>query len=322
MRIQRMKSKMPHFLSPVTRLTRQRGKRDTNDLFSILSEISALLERQEKAHSAELLKLLKDIRWEMQQIRKSDAITRSILAKPVLNELEEFSVERQMNFRDTLHAISEPHVSFARFGDGELKLMLREGYNLRFQKNSDSLRRDLHATLRSAGETPKLLIGFPHPYTDLHWTEVWIDLWEELNLLIPSAANFGNSHVSRPIVFQRLGWEAVDLWRSVWNRQKACVITGAGSRFKRRPELFDNVSAWREIDSLPINAHADLDRIMTEVNRDSDSSIFLIALGPAGTILAKHISETGRKAIDLGHLSDSFENVFENGLWPEAKDVV
>nr|WP_282103400.1 GT-D fold domain-containing glycosyltransferase [Halomonas getboli] len=229
--------------------------------------------------------------------------------------------ERQLGFRETLETIVREKRSFARFGDGELKLMLRADYNLKFQTNSANLRRELEEALVGSGDVSGLLTGFPHAYTDLHWTGVWLDLWTELEALIPEGGTFGNSHVSRPIFFQQMGQEGVDLWRQVWEKEDVCLIAGRESRFNRIPALFDNVSTWRRIDSSPTNAYDDIERLLDEVRRDTSSSLFLVALGPAGTVLSHRIAQDNRRAVDIGHISDSYSNVFEGGCWPEKKSV-
>lgn len=269
-----------------------------------------------------MVQLLRDIRWELRQQRKSMNSVTAALAKSTLDEVRTFTSRQQYDFRTTLKAISEERLSFARFGDGELKLILRADYNLRFQNNSDEIRRELRDTLSAHRVEDGLLVDFPHAYADAHWTEVWLDLWREIQDLLPKGASFGNSHVSRPIFFQQVGWKGVELWRKFWEGRRVCVISGRGSRFERKPELFDNVAAWEAIYSLPSNAFTDIPEVLKQVDLDKTLDLFLIALGPAGTILAREIVLKNRQAIDIGHLSDSFENVFEGGSWPESKSVI
>lgn len=277
------------------------------------SDIRWELQQQRKYHS--------DVRWELQQQRRYLEIVSSALAQPTLNRMNAFMAEKQLSFRETLEKIADEKLSFARFGDGEFKLMLRSGYSLKFQENSQALRSALKNTLIANDDASRLLIGLPHPYTDLHWTAVWLDLWAQLEEMIPSDGTYGNSHVSRPIFFQKMGDEGVDLWRNVWAGEHVCVITGNGSRFSKLPRLFDNVETWDEIHSSPTHAFSRLDAVMRAVEDNSRATLFLVALGPAGTILAHQIAKIGRRAIDVGHISDSYENVFEGGAWPEAKGV-
>jgi hypothetical protein len=98
------------------------------------------------------------------------------------------------------------------------------------------------------------------------------------------------------------------------------VITGKGSRFELIPALFDNVASADFTYSTASNAFEDLARLNGELASTTDE-LYLIALGPAGTVLAAQLAEAGKWAIDLGHISDSYENVFKGAVRPELKPV-
>ena len=55
---------------------------------------------------------------------------------------------------------------------------------------------------------------------------------------------------------------------------------------------------------------------------EDPDKLYLLSLGPAGTLVAAWLSKLGRWAIDVGHISESWANVFAGGQWPEALDVV
>lgn len=74
------------------------------------------------------------------------------------------------------------------------------------------------------------------------------------------------------------------------------------------------------ISSLPVDAYADLDRL-TDLAADHPAELFLISLGPAGTLLADRLARAGRRAIDIGHLSTSLLTA-KGGPWPEQARLV
>jgi hypothetical protein len=113
----------------------------------------------------------------------------------------------------------------------------------------------------------------------------------------------------------------VELWRDVWAGAEVCVVTGEGSRFELVPELFDNIKSSRYVYSTPVNAYADLPRLMEALESEDPDQLYLISLGPAGTLVAAWLARMGRWAIDIGHISDSWANVFNSGAWPESLDV-
>jgi hypothetical protein len=268
--------------------------------------------------SAELHKILKDIRWELQEQRKYLEMFRHVVANDVLDEVRTFTTMHQLGFEQTLERITTGRVSFARFGDGEFRTMLRPEFNLRFQPWSAGLASDLREVLEFKEYDPeRLLLGFPYGYRNLHWSSVWLDIWAELRPLLPEMT-YGNSHVSRPVYFEQLGLRGIELWRRVWADRPVCVVTGESSRFSLTPELFDNVRSVRHVYSTPVDAYADLPRLMTVLEDEDPEQLFLLSLGPAGTLGAAWLSRTNRWAIDIGHISDSWANVFANGKWPES----
>ena len=273
---------------------------------------------------AELRQFLTDMRWELRQQRKILDTLRLVETAPVLDEVQSFAAERQLGFGETVQTLVDRPLSFARFGDGEMRLLLRSEYTLKFQPNSPELQRGLRDAL-TAPPQDHLLKGFPHVYRDLHWSGVWGDVWRQVKELIPPGESFGNSHVTRPIYFQVMGQRGVDLWRAVWENQRVSIITGEGSRFELIPQLFDNLKDATTIPSQPVDAWSDVPRLVDVVDRlapGQRADLYLIALGPAGTVLTHRLAQLGVRALDVGHLSDSYLTAFEGGAWPESKGVV
>lgn len=278
-----------------------------NDNSLILEQVKSILDIQRK------------LLWEAQVTRRAGEVTRLASVAPIMDEVQAFADGRQLGFLESVRELSGSSRSFARFGDGEFKLMLRPEYKLKFQSNSPALASQLKEVLQS-GSDSQLLVGFPNVYRDVHWSGVWADTWGQLKRIMSSSGLFGNSHVSRPVFFQLCGDEGVDAWRSVWAGKRVTVITGKDSRFELVPALFSSAAEVVFMDSVPVEAFDDIPRIVDLVSK-SDHEIVLVSLGPAGTILAKRLAEIGVRSIDIGHISDSYLNVFEGGAWPESKVV-
>jgi hypothetical protein len=286
-----------------------------------LEELRAAVKSIQKTQAASA-KALTDIRGELQLIRKSTEVLRLEATCATLDDVQRFTSMRQLGFLATVEHLAATGCSFARFGDGEARLMLRPEFRITFQRNSPQLSADLRDVLSLAeANNPNLLIGFPHAYRDLHWSGVWANVWSQLKPLVEPLQQVGNSHVSRPIFFELLGEEGVSAWRSVWAGQAVTVVTGQGSRFEPIPELFDNVQDISFEHSVPVDAHADLERLLHQLD-SSRADLHLIALGPAGTVLAARLAARGQRAIDIGHISDSYQTAFEGAPWPENKPSV
>ncbi|HEX8629325.1 MAG TPA: GT-D fold domain-containing glycosyltransferase [Catenuloplanes sp.] len=277
--------------------------------------------------------VLRGIRSELQQQRQQQRqqqqqqqqyleVFRLAATREVFQEVGQFTAARQLSFERTLERITDERLSFARFGDGELRIMLHPEFVLRFQRWSPGLAGDLRSVLTLDGFDPeRLLLGFPFPYRSLYWSDVWLDIWPELKPLLGTSVEYGNTHVSRPIFFQQLGQRGVQLWRKVWEGQDACVVTGEGSRFWLAPELFDNLGSTRYVHSTPVDAYDDLPRLMEVLAAEDPNQLYLVALGPAGTLVTAWLARMGRWAIDVGHISNSWANVFAGAKRPEALEL-
>lgn len=266
-----------------------------------------------------ILKTLQDIQAELKRQRRLLEVIQSSAANSVITPLREHLAGRQLGLRSTLERLATTEDSFVRFGDGEFRLAVHPEADLPFQRNSEALGTELQAIIKNPG-TPGLMVGFPHVYTDANWSKIWLEIWNQLEPHLAGDATYGDSHVTRPIAFSALREEAVELWRKVWDGKSVLVVSGKGSRFELLPELFDNVRSVSRIDSTPTDAFEDLPRVMEEIQQ-TDADLVLIALGPAGTVLGARLAAAGRRAIDIGHLSDSYANVFAGASRPERKPV-
>lgn len=264
-------------------------------------------------------KSLKILEAEVKKNNEFRTTMRFSVAGDLMNEVEEFCASRQFDLLTTVKELVASDTSFARFGDGEFKSMLNSTYRLGFQSNSPELRRALAEVLTEPLDG--LLVGFPTVYRNAGGFTVWPDVWPRLKPLVHSVPKFGNSHVSRPLFFQQYGDEGVEAWRQVWAGKDVCVITGSDSRFEPVPALFSSAKSFQRVDSVSREAFADLDRLLNHTELP-DVDMFLISLGPAGTILTRELAKRGRRALDIGHISDSYQNVFEGAAWPESKPAV
>jgi len=77
-------------------------------------------------------------------------------------------------------------------------------YRLRFQANSPELMRDLCAVL-TTDPLPGLMIGFPQVFRDLNGSDTWAAVWSDIRPLVRDDIHYGNTHLSRPIMFEFLG---------------------------------------------------------------------------------------------------------------------
>lgn len=238
-------------------------------------------------------------------------------AAPMFNEMHEILDPIQLGLKETLKAISKEGLSFSRFGDGEMMLLMKTEFSIKFQRNSPALQKALKDALEYGAENQdKILIGYPHIFHNMHWTGIFSDVWPTMKKYATKFGRLGDSHVSRPLAFHAYGEEICDLWSSIWNGSKVVVVAGRGSRFSMEESLFGSVKETIEVFSTPENAFSDIPNIIRDVQHHSPDKV-VIALGPAGSILAVELSKLGIQALDIGHLSASYKNVIEGAGFPE-----
>lgn len=274
-------------------------------------------ELQTKQHK-EALAVLKSLKADSSKMRDVSENIRSVLMAPIQKRVFDLLQGKQLGFIESVEAIATERKSLARFGDGEFRLMYRPEFSIKFHRNSPDLMKALQSVLTEPSENT--LIGMPHAFFGTHWSTVYAEVWNYIEPLASTQDRFVNSHITRPIFFELHGVEAVNVWRSVWEGRDATIVTGEGSRFGLHPALFDNLGSVAEVFSSPTDAFYDLDRLLGEVEK-SGNDLVLLSLGPAATIAADLLSRRGIQALDIGHISTSYENVIEGGMFPEEIPV-
>lgn len=237
------------------------------------------------------------------------------LAKRWRNEFESWIGQSTLGYQETLSKIRDEGLSFARFGDGEMLLASKADFNLGFQENSSILRKELDKILLNLNDN--LLVGMSPFWRNEHWDKVFVEVWPHMRELVPQKPTvYGSAYVTRSAAFWNDKQELVDAWRSVWDGRKVVVVAGRRSRFELVPELFDNVKKVELLESEPVNAFKGIPRLVGEL-RERKDSLVLISLGAAATVLASKLAEVGVQALDVGHISNCYNNVFNGGPTPE-----
>ena len=95
--------------------------------------------------------------------------------------------------------------------------------------------------------------------------------------------------------------------KGVWNDRDIVFIEGEKSRLGVGNDLFDNARSIRRILGPAKDAFERIDDIMQEACKIEKSALFLIALGPAATVLAYDLFKAGYQAIDVGHVDVEYE---------------
>lgn len=214
--------------------------------------------------------------------------------------------------RETLRAIRDRRASIARYGDGEMEIMI--GGGIHFQEYDPELARRLRGILREP--RPSFLIGIPHFDALQIKTESRKGSWQRyrrmFSHLVRRGAEYHSAFVSRPASIVGLeSTEYFESWQAVWAEREVVVVhhaaaTAEHSLFRTASEVHFEFcpakNAFREYATV-------LERLAVHCSRPE--VLFLIAAGPTAGVLAWDLAERGAQALDIGHLTAAYDEFLE-----------
>lgn len=229
---------------------------------------------------------------------------------------------RKINFMQdiqTIDKIISERSSLCRFGDGELKWILKIE-QITFQQNSEGLAKRLIEIITSTNDDFNVLIAVPNVFGSLNefrynskkfWrlhTHSYRKDWVELldgekcysNALITRYyTNYKNEN-NNELIFED--------FKKVWLNRNVVIVEGRKSRMGIGNDLFINTKSIRRILAPATNAFSKYNDILEMTRKVANKDdVILIALGPTATVLAYDLAKDGYQAIDLGHLDIEYE---------------
>ena len=219
------------------------------------------------------------------------------------------------NIDETIGKIIEGKYSIARFGDGEFYLSM--GRPIGFQEADRSLQKKMVAILKS-GSTNKCLVAIPE-FRITHLTPFWKRFWYENIEGITSFFKPGEVYYNQSITREGSVLQMQQL-KKVWQGRNVIFVLGKGGRFNIRHELFDNIVGSEIIYGDSKNAWKNYASVVSEVRQKAvrtDNPIVICALGPTATVLAFELGNEGIQTMDIGHLTNVYDNLVYGGKKPE-----
>jgi glycosyltransferase family protein len=197
--------------------------------------------------------------------------------------------------------------SIARYGDGEIKLAL--GSKCVSQEYSPTLANRLIDILKS--NSKKCLIGIPkldpiERIAEGKKREFWSRYTSGVNIKFYDPDKvYASSFITRPDNVPMLDEKGYyDFIKKVWEGRDVVLVNGddSKSKFDKDEEFLDNVKSLKRLLVPHQHAWRDYSSILYECSKQPMDSLYILAVGPTATVLAYDLSETGRQALDMGHL--------------------
>ncbi len=210
--------------------------------------------------------------------------------------------------------------SLARFGDGEFAAIAGR-IRHRFQTEiEEELSQRLKEVLQSEDEN--LLIGIAdnygslEKYTEQSQREIRCYLnpqvrKEHLELLHPEKTYY-DAYVTRPYVMYRDNQtdaprKRFENLKKIWEGRDCIFVEGCCSGLGVGNDLFGNAKSIQRILGPAENAFSRYQEILSCCKAQEKGTLFLLALGPAATVLASDLCKAGYQAVDVGHVDLEYE---------------
>ncbi len=227
-----------------------------------------------------------------------------------------FKVPEIKSIEETIEKVIETNASIARYGDGELDIMV--GRDIPFQKYNPELAQKMKDILRSNEEN--FIVGLPDALIRLsHLNEKSVKYWKRnlrnnlkywVKLLLGNKVYY-NTSMTRPYMGLKDKsncYHTFELLKKIWDGREILFIEGEKSRLGVGNDLFDNANSVKRILCPAKNAFDFYNDIISYVNENvSRDVMILIALGPSATAMAYDLYKLGYQALDIGHIDIEYE---------------
>lgn len=235
--------------------------------------------------------------------------------KEVLLEKMKSTKIKILNIEESISKLLNEKKSIARFGDGELDLIL--GRKLKFQDADELIAQRLSEVLRSKQDT--CLIGIPDVLDRFeNLTEesetFWIknmertrDTWLEH---IDTDIEYCTANLTRLYIRHKDRSKCgvyFSMLKKIWEDKNIVICEGEKTRIGVGNDLLSGTKSIKRILCPAENAFSRYDEILESVRNESKDSLILLALGPTATVLAYDLSMEGYQALDLGHFDIEYE---------------
>lgn len=237
-----------------------------------------------------------------------------IIKEDLLQEMRKSPI-KILSIEDTIKKIKKEKKSIARFGDGELDVII--GGDIGFQSKNEALAKKLLEILKENQDD--CLIGLPDAINTFeNLTEesetFWIKNMEKNRKTWLKYLNTGmtycNSNLTRLYIRYKDRSNAgkyFAMLKEIWEDRDVIICEGELTRVGIGNDLLDNCKSIQRIIGPSENAYDKHDELLRVLKQQPKDSLIIMALGPTATVLAYELAKEGYQALDIGHLDIEYE---------------
>ena len=219
--------------------------------------------------------------------------------------------------KELIDRITGEHKSFIRFGDGEFEIM-QGNERAPFQKVESELSERLRNIILMPNSD--ILIGIADNYGSLdrytHETAQGIReyMTEETRAFHLSVLDLNRTYYNAYIFKTYMPYRdkaaterRVALIQKIWDGKDIVFVEGDKTRTGYGNDLFDNARSIKRILCPTFNAYSKYDEILACSRKVEKSCLILVALGPAGKVLAFDLVQEGYQVVDIGQVDMDYD---------------
>lgn len=248
----------------------------------------------------------------------------------LIDELKETRVPKIMTVDETINLLQKTDKSLARFGDGEMNLML--GQSIPMQKASSKLSKRLIEAFNSKNDRICIAILHACYHSKENLTEInqrfWRQYGPKFRRLMEQYLDYDKTYGAAEMTlaysyFKNYDYAAYfDRVRSIWDKKDIVIVCGKTVFDKIETNIFDNAANTEYVYTPPINAFEEYDNILAKCFKQDKSKLFILICGPTAKVLAYDLAIKNYRALDLGHIAKQYDWFLKNKRTDQMKDAV
>lgn len=219
-----------------------------------------------------------------------------------------------LNVEESLKYIEGHEISFYRYGDGEIAIMMGEG--IPFQNANPQLAKRLTELLTVHEEGIKAAI----PYCYFNYERSLVDAVEGFAYAMKAQRRFLLEHCSKGMVYLDTSisqiyqtYEAYDFRqyfervKNLFHNRKVTLICGQGIFKNIQYSLLEQCKSVTCLEAPSRNAFSEYHNILEKALDTPRDSLVCIVLGPTAKPLAYDLHKRGYQAWDIGHFIKDYD---------------
>ncbi len=232
-----------------------------------------------------------------------------------------------LNVEDSLSYIETHDISFYRYGDGEIAVMMGEGIS--FQQADERLARRLTELLNKDEAGIKVAI----PYYYFNYESGLVDTVEGFAYAMKSQRRFMIKNCNRNQVYLDTGisqiyqsYEAYDFdgyykrVKKLFDGKNVALICGQGIFKNIKYNLLESCASVKCLEAPSKNAFSEYDDILRRAQEIPKDFLVCIVLGPTAKPLAYDLHRNGYQAWDIGHFIKDYD-AYRKGRGRDEKSI-